>query len=211
MAQTMLRRKFMGNLLTVLTAVGLACSSLLAQDPILIKIAEDDPALEFVGQFINDSSGSHQYGYLSRIQDLSPIFSGTPEDENTAMFTFCTEATTLQVRATGQLRVINRVGTTTIFFTETPSPRNPVDRSTFCSGTPIQVSAYRQQVVNNLLTGSFTTVHVNTITSLSPFELHGSQYQLGQLGKSYRTNYTGHVNASPPPSGWFGGYAVGMK
>jgi hypothetical protein len=91
-----------------------------------------------------------------------------------------------------------------------PFTPKPCRQEDLCTGTPIQVSAYRQQVVNNLLTG-FTTAHVNTISSLSPFELHRRHYQLRQLGKLCRTNYTGHVNASAPPSGWFGGYAVGMK
>jgi hypothetical protein len=37
------------------------------------------------------------------------------------------------------------------------------------------------------------------------------QYRLGQVGRSFRTHYLGHVN-SPGllPSGWIGGYAVGV-
>ena len=61
--------------------------------------------------------------------------------------TFCTEATTVRAVPDGVLTIVNRVGTTTIFFTSNPAPRNPIDRSTFCSGTPVQVSSYQQQVV----------------------------------------------------------------
>lgn len=199
--------------LTLLMVAVLSSNSLLAQDPVLIKIPEDQPALEFIGQFINDSSGSHQYGYISRIQglSLSAIFSGTPQNENTALFTFCTEATTVRAVPNGVLTIVNRVGTTTILFTSNPAPRNPIDRSSFCSGTPVQISSYQQQVVVDSATGSFSTIHVNSITGVSAFELNGTSYQLGQPGKAFRTNYQGHVNPGPPPSGWFGGYAVGIK
>jgi hypothetical protein len=159
--------------------VVLTCGQLLGQnDPIPIKIAEDLPALEFVGQFVNDSSGSHQYGYISRIDGLTlnSIFSGTPQGQDTALFTFCSETKTIRAVTSGVLTIVNREGpssTTTVYFTPNPVPRDAADRSTFCSGTPIQVSSYRQQVVVDTSTLAFTTVHVNTITSVSPFNLKG--------------------------------------
>lgn len=95
-------------------------------------------------------------------------------------------------------------------YLNTP-PSDFTDPATFSQGTPIQVSSYAQQVVLNTLTNSFVTVHTNTITSVEPFSLDGTTYQLGEVGKSFRTTYSGQVNTTGAPSGWFGGHAVGAK
>jgi hypothetical protein len=77
-------------------------------------------------------------------------------------------------------------------------------------GTPILISDYTQQVVQDTVSGTFTTVHLNTITATSPFTLSGV-HQLGHVGRAFRTNYTGHANTPGLlPTGWFGGYAVGV-
>jgi hypothetical protein len=199
------------QLLALAVVALLTCGVMAAQDqPVLVPISEDRPALEFVGQFINSGTSSQQFGYLSNIRGLNQIFSGTPQNETTAMFTFFTQATTVQVITDGSVRVVHRVGTTTIYYNPNPAGdfNNP---SSFQQGTPISVSNYSQQVVVDLVTGSFSTAHLNDITATSPFSLNGVQYQLGQVGRSFRTHYLGHVN-SPGllPSGWFGGYAVGV-
>ncbi len=191
--------------------VVLTCGSMAAQDDaVQVHIREDQPVLEFVGQFINSGSSSQQFGYVSNIKGLSPIFSGTLQNETTAMFTFFTQATTVRVIANGPLRIINRVGTTTIYFNPNPAGdfANP---SSFRLGVPILVSGYTQQVVSDTITGAFTTVHLNTITATSVFSLGGVGWQLGHVGGSFRTNYSGHANAPALlPNGWFGGYAVGV-
>jgi len=189
----------------------LTCRVIAAQDqPVLIPISEDHPSLEFVGQFINSGTSSQQFGYLSNIRGLNRIFTGTTQNETTAMFTFFTQATTVSTITNGSVRVVHRVGTTTIYFNPNPAGdfNNP---SSFQQGTPISVSNYGQQVVVDLVTGSFTTAHLNDITATTPFWLNRVQYQLGQVGRSFRTHYLGHAN-SPGllPSGWFGGYAVGV-
>ena len=198
------------QLLALAVVAVLSCSAVAAQDePVVISIGEDRPSLEFVGQFINSGAGSQQFGYLSNIRGLNQIFTGTPQSETTAMFTFYTQATTVSTITNGSVRVVHRVGTTTIYFNPNPAGdfNNP---SSFQQGTPISVSNYSQQVVVDLATGSFTTAHLNDITATASFWLNGVQYQLGQVGRSFRTHYLGHVN-SPGllPSGWFGGYAVG--
>ena len=191
--------------------VVLTCGSMAAQDDaVQVPIREDQPVLEFVGQFINAGSSSQQFGYVSKIKGLSPIFSGTLQNETTAMFTFFTQATTVRVIVNGALRIINRVGTTTIYFNPNPAGdfTNP---SSFRLGIPILVSGYTQQVVSDTITGAFTTVHLNTITATSVFSLGSVGWQLGHVGRSFRTNYSGHANAPGMlPNGWFGGYAVGV-
>jgi hypothetical protein len=199
------------QLLALAVMAVLTCAATSAQDePVLVQISEDRPALEFVGQFINSGTSSEQFGYLSDIRGLNQIFTGTAQNETTAMFTFFTQATTLSAMTNGPMRVLHRVGTTTIYFNPNPAGdfSNP---SSFQQGTAILVSNYSQQVVVDLVSGSFTTAQLNDITATTPFWLNGVQYQLGQVGRSFRTHYTGHVN-SPGllPSGWFGGYAVGV-
>jgi len=166
--------------------------------------------LEFVGQVNNTPTTSQQFGYLSNIEGLSSIFSSsTPQNESTALFTFVTNATTDRVISDGPLRIINRTGTTTIYFNSTAS--NFSNPASFSQGTPIQASTYRQQVIVNTTTNAFVTVHMNTITQTDQFTLNGQLYQLGFRGKSFRTAYSGQSNAPGlAPSGWFAGYAVGI-
>jgi len=175
----------------------------------VIHIREGHVAFEFVGQVNNTPTTSQQFGYLSNIEGLSPIFlSSTPQNETTASFTFVTNATTDRVISNGSLRIVNRTGTTTIYLNSGPSDFSKA--ASFSQGTPIQMSTYRQQVIINTTTNSFVTVHMNTITQTEPFTLNGQLYQLGREGRSFRTTYSGQVNAPGlAPSGWFAGYAVG--
>lgn len=200
----------MTRLRDFLLAAGIAiltAGSLTAQTKV-IPILEDDNALEFVGQFNNTPTTSQQFGYVSRIEGLDDIFSGTSQNEATAVFTFVTNATTDRVIANGPLRVVNRTGTTIIYFSTPPSDfSNP---ASFKQGTPIQVSNYRQQVVLNTLTNAFVTTHVNTVTKTHVFWLNGTRYRLGRVGGAFRTSYSGQSNTpGATPSGWFGGNAVG--
>src|SRR5882762_5335115 len=183
----------------------LTCGLLSAQ---VVPIPEDQVVYEFVGQFNNTPTTSQQFGYISTARDLRPIFtSDTTQNETTALLTFVTNATTNRVIANGPFTIINRTGTTTIYLNTPPSDFN--DPSTFSQGTPIQVSDYHQQVIVNTVTNSFQTVHTNTVTSTKPFSLNGNMYRLGRMGSSFRTSYSGQVNPTAPPSGWFGGNAVG--
>ena len=186
-----------------------ACQCFAASRPVVISIPEDRDALEFVGQFNNTATTSQQFGYLSNIVGLSPIFVGEPQDETTCLFTFVTNATTDRTIVNGAFKIINRTGTTTVYLNTPPS--DFTDPATFSQGTPIQVSSYAQQVVLNTQNNSFVTVHTNTITSVEPFSLNGTTYQLGEVGRSFRTTYLGQVNTTGAPSGWFGGHAVGAK
>jgi hypothetical protein len=167
-------------------------------------------SLEFVGQFQSSPPGvipaTHvHYGYLSYIQGLS-VFARAPQDETTALFTFFADAATLRVISNGPLRVITRVGTLTIYLdpSTNSSFANP---ETFRDGTPVLVAAFRQEVVNNTVTNSFTTFHQNTITSTKPFPSKRGKVQLGEVGERFKTYFSGSGNMPGPPSGFFGGYA----
>jgi len=187
----------------------LICASAAAQTVTEVPLFQDQVVYEFVGQFNNNGSASQQFGYLSTVNGLNMIFTAEPENETTAMLTFFTNANTDRVIVNGPFKIVNRTGTTTIYLNTPPSDfSNP---ATFSQGTPIQVSDYHQQVIVNTVTNSFQTVHTNTVTSTKPFSLNGNMYRLGRVGSSFRTSYSGQVNPTAPPSGWFGGNAVGIK
>jgi hypothetical protein len=194
-----------------LAAVLILITGGLASAQITIPITEEQVLYEIIGEFNNSGPSSLQYGYLSSVTGLENVFSSTTiKNETTALFTFVTNATTFQVVNHGPFRIVDRTGTTTIYLNNGPSDfTNP---ATFSQGVPIQVSNYRQQVILNTLTNTFLTVHTNTITDVETFTLNGVAYRLGQLGKSFRTNYSGQANTpGAVPSGWFAGTSTGSK
>ena len=194
-----------------LTAVLVLITAGTASAQNTIPIAEEQVLYEAIGEFNNSGPASQQYGYLSSITGLDNVFSSTTtKNETTALFTFVTNATTFQVVNHGPFRIVDRTGTTTIYLNNGPSDfSNP---ASFSQGMPIQVSNYRQQVILNTLTNTFVTVHTNTVTDVETFTLNGVAYRLGQLGKSFRTNYSGQANTpGAEPSGWFAGTSTGSK
>ena len=194
----------LAGLLVLITAAN-------ASAQITLPISEQQVIYELIGEFNNSGAASQQYGYLSSVTGLGAVFnSSTTKNESTALFTFVTNATTFQVVNHGSFRVIDRTGTTTIYLNNGPS--DFASPTSFSQGTPIQVSSFRQQVILNTLTNTFVTVHTNTVTSAETFMLDGVVYRLGQLGKSFRTNYSGQVNTpGATPSGWFAGTSTGSK
>lgn len=194
-----------------LAAVLVLMTAMSASAQITLPTSEQQVLYELIGEFNNSGLANQQYGYLSSVTGVGNVFSSTTaKNETTALFTFVTNATTFQVVNHGAFRIIDRTGTTTIYFNNGPSDfTNP---ASFSQGTPIQVSSFRQQVIFNTLTNTFLTVHTNTITSVETFTLNSVAYRLGQLGKSFRTNFSGQVNTSgAPPSGWFAGTSIGSK
>jgi hypothetical protein len=156
--------------------------------------------MEYVGQVINGTptpASSNQFGNLYAVAGGDPSL----------QFTFYTQATTVKAVANGPLRIVDRTGTTTIYLASTPGEFSNPD--SFRSGTPVQVSTLRQQVIVDTSSGTFAVVNINTITTAEEFLSDGEEVQLGEAGQSFRTVLNGHLNApGMSPSGWFGGYAV---
>jgi len=156
--------------------------------------------MEYVGQVINGipaPASSNQFGNLHGVAGVDPSL----------QFTFYTEATTVKAVANGPLRIVDRTGTTTIYLASTPGDFSNPD--SFRSGTPVQVSTLRQQVIVDTSTGAFSVVNINTITTAAEFLSDGDEVQLGKAGQSFRTVLNGHLNVPGMlPTGWFGGYAV---
>lgn len=156
--------------------------------------------MEYVGQVINGTptpASSNQFGNLQGMAGVDPSL----------QFTFYTEATTVKAVVNGPLRIVDRTGTTTIYLASASGDFSNPD--SFRSGTPVQVSTLRQQVIVDTSTGAFTVVNINTITTAAEFVSDGDEIQLGKGGQSFRTVLNGHLNAPGMlPTGWFGGYAV---
>jgi hypothetical protein len=168
-------------------------------------------SLEFVGQFENSAPGvtppTHiHYGYLSYIRGLS-AFRGAAQSESTALFTFSADAATPRVIADGPLRIVTRLGRLTIYRDTSPDG-NFARPASFRDGTRVLIARFRQQVVTDTVTGGFTTFHQNTIVSTRRFRVGRGSVQLGRVGATFRTFFSGHVAMPGPPSGYFGGYAV---
>jgi hypothetical protein len=175
-------------------------------------------AFEIVGEVNNSAPGvvpatSEIFGYLSKVDGIDQVFTDsdpTHQNESTALITFDTDATTTRVTPHGPFRIIDRDGTTTMYLNNGPSTFS--DPSTFRQGTPFQVSSFHQQVIVDTVESTFTVVNTNTVTSSSKFAIGGVNYLLFKPGQNLRTTLQGVLSTrnagSPPPTGFFSGYAV---
>jgi hypothetical protein len=187
-------------------------------------------AFEVVGQVTNfppagagQPATSQQYGYLTVINGLTAdqIFNTaipTLQNETTARFTFFTDAVTERVISNGRLRIVNRIGTTTIYLNETPHG-DFSNRDTFRDGTPVLTMAYRQQVILDTGegipgtpgTGTFTVMNLLAVSDVQTFEIGDESYRLGKRRDQFRQFYSGAPPATTPPNGVFAGYAVAIE
>jgi hypothetical protein len=158
---------------------------------------------------------SQQFGYLPYLRGVESVFTDTNpanQNETTAQFTFFTEVTTTRVTTHGPFSIVIREGTTTLY--RNTSPANFSTPDSFRSGTPIMISVIRQQVIVDTVEKTFTVENMNTITSTTPFDLDGTRLKIGKPGESFRTTLQGVLFArsggTPPPTGHFAGYAVGV-
>jgi maltoporin len=183
-----------------------------AQTVTTLPITDDQQLYEFIAEFINNGPANLQFGYLANVAGLGSVFSSTTtKNETTALFTIVVNANTFQVVNHGAFRITDRIGTATIYLNSGASDfTNP---ASFSQGTPIQVSSYRQTAIVNTLDNTFVSTNTHSITGLETFTLNGVNYRLGQLGKSFRSTYSGVVGSNQPPlvTGWFAGTAVGIK
>jgi hypothetical protein len=184
-------------------------------------------AFEVVGQVTNfppaspgQPATSQQYGYLTLIDGLTAdqIFTTanpTLQNETTARFSFFTDAVTERVISNGRLRIVNRIGTTTIYLDDLPDG-DFNNRDTFRNGTPVLTMTYRQQVILDTGeaiaalpgTGTFTVMNLLTVTAVQTFEIEGENYRLGKKRDQFRQFYSGTPPATTPPIGVFAGYTV---
>ena len=174
------------------------------------KNAAHDVSMELVGQVNNDGASSFQFGYLSYINgiDTATIFAGIPQNETTALFSFYNDTTTRRVINNGPLRIIDRDGTSAIYFNAVPDGDFATPAS-FTDGTLVLAASLRHQVIIDTITGSFTATFVLTVTSNESFWLGDKNFRLGKVGQTLRLTFIGHLNTPAPPAAHIAGFVVG--
>lgn len=198
-----------GMKLTSYLSVFLLPAALLAQPPTLIDLRGGQIVFEYTGQVTNIGTASIQVGYFNAVKGVNNAFSGSPQDETKALFTFYTSVITTRNVLNGTVRSIDRDGATTVYLAQGPSDFSSLD--SFRSGTPIQTSSIHQHVVIDTVTSGFMVTNFNEVSSTTPFTLNGDSYLLGAPGQTFRTNLTGRLTSTSPPSGYFIGVAVGTE
>jgi hypothetical protein len=188
----------------------LACAVLVrAQAPVTIDLRGGQTVLEYIGQVTNIGSASIQVGYFSYVKGFSTVFTGSTQNESTALLTFYTSVITTQNVLNGTIRSVDRDGVTTVYLAKGPGDFGNLD--SFRSGTAIQTSSIHQHVLVDTVTSGFTVSNFNVVNSAGTFTLNGTSYQLGTPGQTFRTNLTGHLTSTAPPSGYFSGDAIGTN
>lgn len=212
------------TVLVVMVVLGSGCIALAGsenQGLTKLDMSEGQVTMEVVGQVTNTPAdathpmgSSMQYGYVSHLNGFANVFSSNnaaDQNESTAQLTFYTEVTTKSVTVNGPFSIIIREGTTTIYLNS--GAANFSSPNSFRSGTPIQTSTIRQQVIVDAPQKTFTVVNVNTVTTASRFTLGGQQCQLAEPGQMFRTHLQGVLftrsGGTPPPTGHFAGYGIG--
>src|SRR5713101_3538072 len=159
-------------------------------EPAQINFVQGKIAFEFVGQATNFAptpsaplGSAHQYGFLTMVREIDNVFTGSPHNGTTAVFTFFNEATTAESITDGPLRIVDRNGTTTVYLATAPA--SFADPDSFRSGIPVLTSTLHQQAVNTP-DGTFTTVFANTILSTNAFTINGTAFRLGHTGQAFR-------------------------
>ena len=179
--------------------------------PTMLSASESVLGYELVGQVLNVSAfQSLQYGYLNSVSGLDTVTTGSSVSETTALLSFYNDTTTQQVINNGPIRVIDRTGTSTIYFNLSGGGdfNNP---DSFRSGKPIQTCSLRHQVVIDTSTGYFTATFEMTVKSAQLFQVNGKAYRLGVPGKIYRWSVYGKLTQQGPPSAQIAGFASGIR
>src|SRR5436190_1920280 len=92
----------------------------LAQTPTVIDLRGGQTVLEYTGQVTNIGTASVQVGYFNFVKGVGNLYSGSPQDEKTALFTFYTSVLTTRNVLNGSIRSVDREGATTIYLAKGP-------------------------------------------------------------------------------------------
>jgi len=197
------------------------CVALILTAPLLCAESEDsrqnaDKAdsrigYEVVGQVLNVSpQQSLQYGYLNYVRGLARVARQLGAiSEATALLTFYNDTATERVINNGPIRLIDRTGTSTVYFDES-GLASFVNPDTFRDGKAVQVCSLRHQVLIDTSTGYFSTTFEMTVVSVESFAIDGQSYRLGDPGDVYRVIVSGKLNTTGPPSAYIAGLAMGL-
>ena len=155
--------------------------------------------MEYVGQVIKGTptpASSNQFGNLQAVAEVDPpaihLLHPSHDGERSSPMDRCES------------------WIEPVYLTSTAGDFSNPD--SFRSGTPVQVSTLRQQVIVDTSSGIFTVININTITTTTQFVSDGEETQLGEVRAVLSYQAEGHLNApGMSPTGWFGGCAVENK
>src|SRR5438132_1681226 len=86
------------------------------------------------------------------------------------------------------------------------------DPNTIRDGRPIRTMTLKQQVILDVVEGTFTTVNVNAVNEASSFLIGGDKFQLGGEHDQFRTLINGRTNDTGTPAGFdIAGYIVPIE
>lgn len=165
-------------------------------------------AFELIGQAqVLSPAAAIQYGYLSYVAGLESVFTGTPQNESSAIFTFYNDTATKRVTVNGPLRIVNREGTATFYLNAAPSGdfTNP---DTFRAGVPVMTATLRHQVIQDTVENSFITQFDLTVTWVQPFQVGDQEHRLGRPGQKLTWIVYGRPNSPPATSFAIAGFAL---
>ena len=141
--------------------------------------------MELIGQAqVLSPQAAIQYGYLSRIAGLDTIFTGTPQNESTAIFTFYNTTATTRVINNGPLRIVNREGTAT-FYLNPAAGADLTNPDSFHAGTAVMTASLTHQVVLDTVQNTFITQFSLTVTSAEEFTVGTETRRLGRPGQKF--------------------------
>lgn len=157
-------------------------------------------SLEFIGQGLVVSPAEvYQYGYFTYVAGVENLFSGAPQNESTAFFTFFNQLSTSRVTDNGPLRIVDRQGTATIYLNPAAGA-SYTDPDSFQAGTPILTADLRHQAILDTANGNTLVVHFDlTIVSATPFTTAAGEHRLGKLGQKLSWVAFGRPNPEPNP------------
>jgi hypothetical protein len=139
---------------------------------------------ELIGQAqVLSPQAAIQFGYLSRIVGLDTIFTSSPQNESTAMFTFYNDTATTRVINNGPLRIVNREGTAT-FYLNPAAGADFANPDSFRAGNPVMTAHLTHQVIQDTVENSFVTQFSLTVTSVANFTADGEAQRLGRPGQN---------------------------
>ena len=207
----MIRNHFTGRVAAVVVFAVAGIVGVGSAHERVLDVEIGEVAFTAVGQVINTPPDqSAQFGYLPTITGLTGMFSSPTEDETTAFFTFYNGMTTTAVRHNGPLTIIEREGTTTVYYNVAPHA-SFADPGSFQDGQPVLVMDMKQQVIVDTITGAFSVVNGNDVTSVSSFEKDGKKYVLARENGKFRWSLEGHLTTTAPPNGHFAASIVKVQ
>jgi hypothetical protein len=161
-------------------------------------------SLEFIGQgLVRSPAEVYQYGFFTHVAGVENLFSGTPNNESTAFFTFMNALSTTRVTDNGALRIVDRKGTTTIYLNP-DAGASFTNLDSFKAGTAILTAELRHQVILDTMNGNTLIVNFDlTVVSAESFTVGETKHRLGRPGQKMTWTAYGRPNTSTTQPGQF--------